>query len=59
MENTSSETAKKILEKKELTDEIKEELKLKIEEFKRLLTRGLLWLNKVKKLKEELKVYLI
>ncbi len=35
MENTSSETAKKILEKKELTDEIKEELKLKIEEFKK------------------------
>lgn len=34
MENTSSGTAKKILEKKELTDEIKEELKLKIEEFK-------------------------
>ena len=35
MENTSSGTAKKILEKKELTDEIKEELKLKIEEFKK------------------------
>lgn len=35
MENTSSDTAKKILEKKELTDEIKEELKLKIEEFKK------------------------
>lgn len=35
MDNTSSETAKKILEKKELTDEIKEELKLKIEEFKK------------------------
>lgn len=35
MENTSSETAKKILEKKELTDERKEELKLKIEEFKK------------------------
>ena len=35
MENTSSETAKKILDKKELTDEIKEELKLKIEEFKK------------------------
>lgn len=35
MENTSSETAKKILEKKELTDEIKVELKLKIEEFKK------------------------
>lgn len=35
MENTSRETAKKILEKKELTDEIKEELKLKIEEFKK------------------------
>lgn len=35
MENTSSQTAKKILEKKELTDEIKEELKLKIEEFKK------------------------
>ena len=35
MENTSSETIKKILEKKELTDEIKEELKLKIEEFKK------------------------
>lgn len=35
MENTSSETANKILEKKELTDEIKEELKLKIEEFKK------------------------
>ena len=35
MENTSSETAKKILEKQELTDEIKEELKLKIEEFKK------------------------
>ena len=35
MENTSSEIAKKILEKKELTDEIKEELKLKIEEFKK------------------------
>lgn len=35
MENTSSETTKKILEKKELTDEIKEELKLKIEEFKK------------------------
>ena len=35
MENTSSETAKKILEKKELTDEIKEELKLKIEVFKK------------------------
>lgn len=35
MENTSSETAKKILEKKELTDEIKEELKLKIEDFKK------------------------
>lgn len=35
MENTSSETSKKILEKKELTDEIKEELKLKIEEFKK------------------------
>ena len=35
MENTSSETAKMILEKKELTDEIKEELKLKIEEFKK------------------------
>lgn len=36
MENTSSGTAKKILEKKELTDEIKEELKLKIEEFKKI-----------------------
>ena len=35
MENISSDTAKKILEKKELTDEIKEELKLKIEEFKK------------------------
>lgn len=35
MENTSSGTAKKILDKKELTDEIKEELKLKIEEFKK------------------------
>lgn len=35
MENTSSQTAKKILEKKELTDEIKGELKLKIEEFKK------------------------
>lgn len=35
MENTSSETAKKILEKKELTEEIKDELKLKIEEFKK------------------------
>ena len=35
MENTSSGTAKKILEKKELTNEIKEELKLKIEEFKK------------------------
>lgn len=35
MENTSSDTAKKIIEKKELTDEIKEELKLKIEEFKK------------------------
>lgn len=35
MENTSSGTAKKILEKKELTDQIKEELKLKIEEFKK------------------------
>lgn len=35
MENTSSGTAKRILEKKELTDEIKEELKLKIEEFKK------------------------
>ncbi|OFK79804.1 ATP synthase subunit alpha [Anaerosphaera sp. HMSC064C01] len=35
MENTSSGTAKKIIEKKELTDEIKEELKLKIEEFKK------------------------
>ncbi len=35
MENTSSGSAKKILEKKELTDEIKEELKLKIEEFKK------------------------
>lgn len=35
MENTSSGTAKKILEKKELTDEIKKELKLKIEEFKK------------------------
>lgn len=35
MENTSSSTAKKIREKKELTDEIKEELKNKIEEFKK------------------------